>query len=141
MNEENLGTRISDLIVGAIVGVFVLYICWLILPWRVFKWACAGLLLYEGWTLIDHWANNTLSESVARLDKKQPLIRLIAGIAIGWGFGLHLIDPLSTCIGILTGHFFFSMKVKSEEVEEKRVEIAAATGVVPLEGAKNASVD
>ena len=136
MNEENTGTRISDLIVSAIVGSFLMYVFWIILPWKSFKWAAAGLLTYEGWTLINNRMNDTLSESVARLDKKQPLVRLVAGIAIGWGFGLHYIDPLSTCIGILTGHFFFSMQIQSEKVEAARMEDAAATGVVPVEGKK-----
>lgn len=134
--EENPGTRISDLIVSTIVGAFLMYVFWIILPWKSFRWAAAGLLAYEGWTLINHWMNDTLSESVARLDKKQPLVRLVAGIAIGWGFGLDYIDPLSTCIGILTGHFFFSMQVKSERVEKEKIEIAAETGVVPVEGKK-----
>lgn len=81
-------------------------------------WGAAGATLaclalaYEGWTLVNRWPNDTLSEIVWQLAKR-PMVPHLFGIATGWGIALYV--PPSAHVyalagfvwGFLMGHFFF----------------------------------
>jgi len=114
------GAKLSEIIVGSTVGAFFLYISWMVLPLAWLRWVGAAMLAYEGWTLINRWTDDTLSEALVRLDERQPLIRLTFGIAVGWAWGLKMLDPLSTIVGLLLGHWFFRMHPQVKTVETTR---------------------
>lgn len=106
----NRGQKVSDLIVGATVGAFMVYVSWKVLPLAWLRWVAAGYSLFEAWTLINRWTDDTLSAAVRRLNERQPIVGHTFWLATGWAIGLGYIDPLSVFIGLLLGHWFFSMQ-------------------------------
>lgn len=105
------GSKLSDLIVGGTVGAAILYLIWSIVGFQ----AALGFtlyLIYEGYTLINHFPEDTLSESVWRLAVR-PLIPWLFGAATMYAImaGHFGPDPraamLAVGIGFLEGHFFF----------------------------------
>lgn len=102
-----LGRKLSDVIVGLTIGVAVALYAWWVLP----LWALALVLLYlvyEGYTLVNPYCADTLSESVWRLSKR-PLVPWLFGVAYGMGLASGVIaDPyLASALCFLQGHFFF----------------------------------
>jgi hypothetical protein len=103
----NRGRRVSDVIVGLTVGAGILGYAWAVLPYRYFFVVCL-YLAYEGWTLINRYAQDTLSESVWRLSKR-PLVPWLFGVAYGWALASGVITDvyLASALAFLQGHFFF----------------------------------
>lgn len=53
---------------------------------KVVLTAIAVLLAYEGWTLINHVPNDTISESIWRIAASRPLVPFLAGLLCGHFF-------------------------------------------------------
>lgn len=94
------------MVVGALIGggTAVAFFYLLPLAWFV---GCLVLLAYEGFTLVDSQANNTISEAVWVLASR-PLVPLLTGIAVGWALHAgYLSVYVSFGLGMLAGHFFW----------------------------------
>lgn len=97
----------TQLVVGALIGLALLVVAWNILPWQYFLIA-AGLLLYEAWTLINRFPNDTISEILWEFARR-PMVPWIFGVATGWALATGFIsNPYLVCaVGFLQGHFWF----------------------------------
>lgn len=108
------GSRISNLVVGAVMGAALIWVTFQIVGW---KWGAALslLLLYEGWTLINNYQEDTLSESIWRFTKR-PMVPWLFGLGTGYAMGAGVIADgvLLLGIGFLSGHFFFSKACKED---------------------------
>lgn len=102
------GVRISNAVVGAIMGAGLLWATFQLVGW---KWGAALslLLLYEGWTLVNNYRDDTLSESIWRFAKR-PMVPWLFGLGTGYALGAQVLTDgvLMLGIGFLSGHFFFS---------------------------------
>lgn len=97
----------TQLVVGGLIGLALLVVAWNILPWQYFLIA-AGALLYEAWTLINQFPNDTISEILWEFSDR-PMVPWIFGVATGWALATgFLSDPYLVCaVGFLQGHFWF----------------------------------
>jgi|SRR3990172_8823332 len=97
----------TQLVVVALIG---LALAWASLTIVGLKWGLVlvALLVYEAWTLINDYPNDTISEIIWTFAKR-PMVPFIfgAGFAAGIQSG-RLSDPwLVAALGFLMGHFFF----------------------------------
>lgn len=110
------GVRISNAVVGAIMGAGLLWTTFQLVGW---KWgsALSLLLLYEGWTLVNSYREDTLSESIWRFAKR-PMVPWLFGLGTGYALGAGILSDgvLMLGIGFLSGHFFFSKVCKEDHV-------------------------
>lgn len=108
------GVRISNIVVGAVLGAALVWVTFQITGWR---WGAAlsALLLYEGWTLINNYKDDTLSESIWRFSKR-PMVPWLFGLGTGYAMGAGVVADvlLGLAIGFLSGHFFFSKVCKED---------------------------
>lgn len=104
---DNWRTKVfvgSIIAVGIIATAYALTGLW----WGTF---CLALGLYEGWTLVNKYREDTISETIWEYSKR-PMVVVLFGIALGWAAGSgYLGDPRvvgrAFAIGFLYGHFFF----------------------------------
>jgi hypothetical protein len=103
----NPGIRRTNLVVGLVLGAALLATTFYLAGPKVGA-VLSALLLYEGYTLVDVYAANTISESIWRLASR-PLLPLVFGLGIGWGVTAGVLtEPwLVLAAGILLGHFFW----------------------------------
>jgi hypothetical protein len=102
--------KITRLVVGGILAAGLIGASFALTGWR---WGlfCTGVALYEGWTLVNRYKEDTISETIWELSAR-PLIPLLFGLLTGWAAGSgYLGDPQvvgrAIAIGFLLGHFFF----------------------------------
>ena len=128
----------TNMVVGALIGVALIYVTFR-LAGPLWGAGLCLLLLYESWTLTNSYPEDTLSESIWRLSAR-PMVPWLFGLATGWAFATGFISNPWLClaVGFLEGHFFFQAQGEMERQQEERVEVAAATGVVPGSGDPNA---
>jgi len=115
------------LLVGAVIAVAIIIAAYALTGprWGTF---CLVLALYEGWTLINQYREDTISEAVWILARR-PLTGLLFGVAVGWGAGSgYLGDPVvvgrAFAIGMVFGHFFwqqFATPVQTTHTESGEV--------------------
>lgn len=102
------GQTLSNLIVATFICLWLIYFSYLHggVVGRPILFLVA---LYEGYTIINTFPNDTLSESVWRLTRGRPFIPWIFGYATAYAiFAGTLADPhLAVAVGFLQGHFFF----------------------------------
>lgn len=121
-----VGLALTAMLVGAAFWAFGR-------EWGVF-WLVVGLV--EAWTLVNRYAEDTISEAIWILSQRPIVVLLFClplGIAIGQGY---LGDPQTVvralAIGILYGHFFFSRETKrftTSLSEPTRVDVSEAPEV------------
>jgi hypothetical protein len=99
------------LLVGAVIATGIIYAAFALTGprWGMF---CLFLALYEGWTLLNAYKEDTISEAVWILARR-PITVLLFGIAFGIAGGSgYLGSPVvvlrAFAIGLLYGHFFFT---------------------------------
>jgi len=94
-------------VVCGTIGLGLIAVIFSILNW---KWALVALayLLYEGWTLVNKYENDTISEIIWLLSKR-PMVPWLFGLATGWALGADKISNVYLIAGLffLQGHFFF----------------------------------
>lgn len=124
--------RHTTIIVGGLIGVAIIWLTFSIFPWRIAA-VLSALLLYEAWTLINAYPEDTLSESLWRLSA-WPIVPWMFGLATGWLVTTGIVaNPWALlALGFTQGHFWWQAHYKAEERQEERVETAAATGVAPI---------
>jgi len=99
------------LVVGGLIGAALVAFMWFVLSpaWAI---ACSVLLAYEGWTLKNHYANDTISEVVWALANR-PMVPFIFGAGVVALICHGVVKPtveglyVALAIGFLSGHFFF----------------------------------
>lgn len=103
--------------VGAVLGAALLFLTFYLAGPKVGAVLC-GLLLYEGFTLIDRYQANTISESIWRLASR-PLLPWVFGLGVGWAVTSGAVrEPwLVLVAGLLMGHFFW----QRQEAYERRL--------------------
>lgn len=99
------------LFVGSLMTAGIIFAIFELTGWR---WGlfCLILALYEGWTLINQYKEDTISEAVWILARR-PITVLLFGLAMGIAGGTgYLGEPRvvlrAFAIGLLYGHFFFT---------------------------------
>ncbi len=101
----------TKLVVGGAIGVALLAAAFTLAG---LKWGfvLCVLLAYEGWTLVNKYPNDTISEIVWTFAKR-PMVPWVFGVASGWAISSGFIpatkDGLFLCAALffLQGHFFF----------------------------------
>lgn len=99
------------IVVGGAIGLALIAFLWLVLSpaWAI---GMSILLAYEGWTLKNQYANDTISEVVWQLAKR-PMVPFIFGAGVVALICHGVIRPtinglyVATAVGFLMGHFFF----------------------------------
>lgn len=136
MNKQQVGGY-SNIVVGGLMGLgFIGLAFWL--AGLVGGSVLCIFLLYEGWTLLNKFPEDTLSESVWRLSDR-PMVPFVFGVTDGlWTYHVFLINPMINAkqallwgaMQFLFGHFFF--QAKKEEKKATAEEIARNIGKVSL---------
>lgn len=98
-------------VVGALIGIVLIYAAFVLFG-RNWGWFCVGLALYESWTLINKYREDTISEAIWYYNSR-PLVPWIGGFLVGVAVASgYLGDPHTAArcvaIGMLCGHFWFS---------------------------------
>lgn len=113
------------LLVGAIIGVGIIFTAFILTGWR---WGlfCLFLTAWEGWTLVNRYREDTISEAVWTLAKR-PITVLIFGLGFGVPTGTgYFGDPTTVLrafvIGMIFGHFFWQAVPVPQETTHTKVE-------------------
>lgn len=126
----------TDVLVGGLVGAGLVLVAFRLTGWTGGA-ILSALLAYEGWTLINDYPEDTISETLWRFAKR-PMVPWLFGLGTGWGIQAGWVrDPwISLTIGFLSGHFFFQkhepavvkeIVAKVEEAKDAAAQVAAAT--------------
>ncbi len=109
MRDENFSQSSSPTkyVVAAVIGLALTAMIFSVMNWR---WALAVtvILLYEAWTLVNKYPNDTISEIIWLLSRR-PFIPWMFGVGTGWALASGTISNPWLVGGLLflQGHFFF----------------------------------
>ena len=122
----NLGFKRSVVVWGLLYGAGLVGLIFEVMPWQAALGALF-MLLYEGYTFIDPYMGDTLSEAQWYLSRR-PLIPLLTGIAVGAALIGGLLSNPVLCVGIgmLLGHFYWQTQDVYERKVEEEVKAAVA---------------
>jgi hypothetical protein len=97
----------TRLVVGALIGVALAAVALEVAGWKLGALLLA-LLIYEGWTLVNSYPNDTISEIIWTFAKR-PMVPFIFGAGTAWAIQSGTVtNPwLIVAVGFLMGHFFF----------------------------------
>lgn len=112
----------TTILVGALMGSVLVWIAFMVAGWKV-GLALSIILAYEGWTLVNAYPEDTISESIWRLAKR-PLVPWLFGVATGFALAVGLFGPIEKAVlcgaaFALGAHFFWQ---KQEEKQEDKKE-------------------
>jgi hypothetical protein len=112
----NPGIRRTNLLVGLLLGGALLFLSFYLAGPAVGA-VLAALLLYEGYTLVDSYGENTISESIWRMARR-PLVPWVFGLGTGWAITAGVLNEpwLILTAGLLNGHFYWQRQ-RSYEVD------------------------
>lgn len=99
--------KLTAIVVGALVGIAMVAALFYVLPMPAAAF-CIGLLLYEGYTLVNKIPNDTISEAVWRYARR-PMFPFLFGVGVAEALRSELFThPYAVFfLGFLMGHFFF----------------------------------
>ena len=110
----------TNVVVGSLIGLVLVYVAFTLAGWR---WGAmlTTLLLYEGWTLVNSYPADTISETLWRFAQR-PMVPWLFGLGSGWSIeSRYITDPwLILSLGFLSGHFFFQAQDEGEEEEKEK---------------------
>jgi len=97
----------TQMVVGGLIGVALLVVAFKIAG-LLGGVILAALLAYEGWTLVNAFPNDTISEIIWGFSNR-PMVPFIFGAAFAWGIESGMLNNvwLIAAFGFLMGHFFF----------------------------------
>ena len=97
----------SRFVVGGVIGAALLVAAYAILGWKGGLIATVALL-YESWTFVNPWPNDTISEAIWEFARR-PMVPFLFGVASGWALGVNLFpnEYAVFALAFLMGHFFF----------------------------------
>lgn len=103
----NPGQRRSLGLVGALIGATLVALTFYLTGMKVGLFL-TGLLSYEGMTLVNSHAGDTISEAIWKLASR-PLVPLLFGMGLAWALTAGIITSvwLAVATGVLYGHFFW----------------------------------
>jgi hypothetical protein len=99
----------TQILVGSIIGLALCVAAWYAAGPEIAA-ILVGLLIYEGWTLVNKFPKDTISEIIWGLAER-PMVPFIFGVGCGWLLfespfaGEHAFFIMA--VGFLMGHFFF----------------------------------
>jgi len=137
---EKIG-GITPLVVGGIMFAALVVVTYH-LAGPIAGGACILLLAYEGWTLVNKYPQDTISEILWMLSAR-PIVPWLFGVATG-AWLMHLsyqpaINPrqlwITLAIGFLEGHFFFQAQKNQEEAQATKVAEAVVVGAEAADAA------
>jgi hypothetical protein len=96
----------SKKIVGALIFLALTAVAFIVAGWKVGLFLLA-LIIYEAWTFINPYPNDTISETIWEFCK-QPFVPWIFGVGTGWAIqsGFFGNDWMLAAMLFLQGHFF-----------------------------------
>ncbi len=102
-------------VVGGIIGAVLMVVAFNVAGLKA-GIALSALLLYEAWTFINKYKNDTISEVIWEWAER-PMVPWIFGVGCGWALATDFVsDPyLIGAIFFLMGHFFFQAKKTKEK--------------------------
>ena len=105
----------TSLVVGGLIGVALAIVAYNIAGWQIGLLLLA-LLLYEGWTLVNDYPNDTISE-ILWIFAERPMVPFIFGAGFAWAIcsGAVTNPWMIAALGFLMGHFFFQRKEDKKE--------------------------
>ena len=122
----------TRVVVASAIGLSLLAFAYYVLgPWA------AGLvllvMLYEGWTLVNRYPNDTISEIMWELAAR-PMVPFVFGILSGWALGHGAVVNAYAIAAwfFLMGHFFFQKYEPSAVPLPAIMSAIAATGEVSM---------
>ena len=106
-------------VVGGLIGAALMTVAFCVAGWKA-GLALSLLLAYEGWTLVNKYKNDTISEIIWEWAER-PMVPWIFGVGCGWALATDFVsDPyLIGAIFFLMGHFFFQRHRNGKKEEEK----------------------
>ena len=103
--------RHTDVLVGGASVLAFGYVAWFVVPEPILRAISVVALAWECWTLVNRFRNDTISEAVARLSHRMPLLTLGVGMLLGYGLAQEWYSPfVAMCLGGLSCHFWFPLK-------------------------------
>lgn len=104
---SNPGIRRTNLVIGLVLGAGLLGLTFYLAGAKVGA-VLSALLLYEGYTLVDAYQANTISESIWRAASR-PLLPWVFGLGTGWAVTSGAVQEpwLVLVAGLIMGHFFW----------------------------------
>lgn len=126
----------SNLVVGGIMGAVLVYLAFYIpiAEWGMRMGLAIGVgiacvLIYEGWTLINSYEEDTLSEGFWRLSARPLVPWCFGGLSLWLLASQTLTNPyLIAAWFMLQGHFFWQAQQEFEKIQEREIVKAAVTG-------------
>jgi len=108
----------TQLVVGGVIGVALAVVFFSLLGWQ---WGliAVALLLYEGWTIVNRYPGDTISEILWWFSKR-PMVPWLFGLGTGWAIASGFIPTgsagmwITLALGFLQGHFWFQRAEDSE---------------------------
>ncbi len=112
-------------VVGGVIGAAMLLFAFTVAGWKA-GLGLSALLVYEAWTFINKYKNDTISEIIWEFAER-PMVPWVFGVACGWAVASETVsDPyLIGAIFFLMGHFFFQRQRKNKYLPDdygKRLE-------------------
>ena len=97
----------TPIVVSLIIGIALFITAFQAAGWKG-GLVLSVILAYEGWTLINQFPNDTISEIIWKLSSR-PMVPWLFGVGTGWAITSgHLANVwLILAAGFLQGHFFF----------------------------------
>lgn len=107
----------TQIVVGTLIGLVLCVVFYNLLGWKLALGAC-GLLLYEAYTLINRFPEDTISE-IIWVFSKRPMVPWLFGLGTAYAIASGLLPAtqeslwISLALGFLSGHFFFQRHEES----------------------------
>jgi hypothetical protein len=106
-NSQGRETSPSRMVVGSAIGIIMMVYAYAIYG-PVGCAICTAIALYEGWTLINKYEHDTITETIQSFAAQTALVPLMFGVAIDDLYHRgYLAQPWQLAIVVfLMGHFF-----------------------------------
>jgi membrane protein DedA with SNARE-associated domain len=114
MDISSRQTSPSRVVVGSAIGVVLMAYAYAVYGW-VGCVICTVLALYEGWTLVNKYEHDTITETIQSFAAQTALVPFMFGVAVTDMYHRgYLAQPWQLAIVVfLMGHFFMGNKLRN----------------------------